>query len=230
MTHRITELQEQIAELQRLKSQEIQKLCTIDTSKMSKKELIAHAMTLPDIPDHLWNDMQRYGFVTGSSVFGNINTPADIDYVCQLPAYAFLAAHCAVSCSPNQADYLDDSNEDEFTPIYACRKGQLYNIICVGSSVKFEAWKTTTYIMRTLSNNPQLQDAVKLKWKRVRLFRALCDVLEPVEPLYEERNEKEALHYDKCKVCGREAVNFTNKSAKDFYKATAVCERCQVRA
>jgi len=223
--HELNRINKQIFDLQAHKRQIKEAIQVIDTSNMTKQEIIDKAMTLPEIPEHLWEAMQDFGFQTGSSVFGNINTPSDIDWVVNLPAYAFYYSGCALTCGKIQANYIDEGSKD-FVPFYANKDGKLYNIICIGSYYKLEAWKETTRIMTDLSNYDALKDIMKTKWKRVRLFRALTDVFEPVKPLYHRLDIAEAHQYDICCSCGREAVNFTCKAAKDHYKATGVCERC----
>ena len=229
--NRITEIQKQIRKLQEEKVELQNEYIEKDLTGMTKKEIQAYAMTLPEIPNHLWEIMQTLGFQTGSSVFGNIDNPSDIDWVVDIPAYAFLYAPCAVPCGKINQDYIDDDTAD-FVPLYANRNGQLYNIICIGNGLKLEAWRQTTDVLRHWCTLTGLKDAMRTKWKRVRLFRALTDILEPVKPLYphQKPTAHEALQYDKCSECGREANNFTCKSAKDFYKTTSVCERCQENA
>lgn len=227
--HKIEELQNQINELQSQKYNMMLKLKNTDTSGMTKQELQDFAMTLPPIREDLWEDMQNYGFQTGSSMFG-VSNPADIDWVCQLPATAFTYSGCAVPCGKITKDYMDE-NINTFVPLYGNKDGQLYNIICISDQAKFEAWKETTQLMEGLSkgNIPlAATQTFTTKWKRVRLFRALCDVLEPVYPVYSHRrpSHDDALKYGICKICRREANNFTCKPAKDYYLETAICERC----
>lgn len=225
------ELQKQIDKLNTIKQSMIKDLDQTDTTSMTKKELQEFAMNLPPIRDDLWADMMQYGFQTGSSIFGSIDNPADIDWVCQLPAMAFTYSHCAVPCGKITTDYVDQDKDNTFVPLYANRNNDLYNIICISSQKKFNAWKQATAIMKDLFNNWRPLDIeFKTKWKRVRLFRALTDILEPLDPIssYAALSLTDALKYEQCMTCGREANNFTCKSAKDFYKATAICERCQV--
>ena len=227
--HEITRIQKQIAELQNQKHECIKRLKQVDTSQMSKYEVQQHAMSLPEIPDHLYNDMREYGFQTGSSVYSGVERPSDIDWVCQLPASAFLYANCAVACSTISAEYLDNDEKD-FVPLYASRDGILYNIICIGDQAKYNAWKQATEILQKLNvSYPSIAQANLVKWKRVRVFRALCDVLEEVKPRasYKEAiSLEDALKYSICRTCGREAVNFTDKAHRETYNITGICERC----
>ncbi len=222
-------LQEQIKALQDCKYNLIQSIKDVDTTTMSKQELKNFAMTLPPIREDLWSDMNEYGFQTGSSVMGADN-PADIDWVCHIPASAFTYSCCAVPCGKVTQDYIDDART-EFIPLYANKDGQLYNIICIGNPDMFEAWKQTTNLMTALTQTSSIvQAAVKTKWKRVRLFRALCDIFQEVKPGNSYLSEipyTDALKYEICRVCGREAINFTCKPHKDEYKQTGICERCQ---
>ena len=229
--HEITRIQKQIADLQKQKQAEINKLSKIYIKDLNKQELQDYAMTLPEIPDNLLLDMKEYGFQTGSSVYSNTKKPADIDWVCQLPARAFIQSNCVVLCSAVGANYIDNSIND-FTPMYGNKDGILYNILCIANKDKFEAWKMATQILAQLNaSHSNIAEANKTKWKRVRLFRALCDVLEEVKPLstpswVHKPTLEEVLKYHRCITCGREAVNFTCKKARDHYQATGVCERC----
>lgn len=226
--HDIKKIQDEIDKLQLAKSKLMSEIRTTDTSVMTKKQLQDFAMTLPPIREDLWFDMNEYGFQTGSSVFGGTAEPSDIDWVCQLPARAFTDSCCAVPCGKITQDYIDEGKAD-FVPMYGNRDGKLYNIICIGNSAKFDAWKYTTELMEGLIEKSfTLVEAgtFNTKWKRVRLFRALCDVLEPTRPLYSAIAIHDAWKYNICKTCGREANNFTCKLAKDYYLDYGVCERC----
>ena len=99
---------------------------------MTKEQLQDYAMTIPSIAEDLWHDMQSYGFPTGSSVLG-VEDPADIDWVCQLPASAFIYRNCAIPCGKFNKDYID--TEESFVPLYAIKFGKLYNIICLSFGI-----------------------------------------------------------------------------------------------
>lgn len=224
--HPLDKISIQIAELNRQKRAMKEDLLINKPANMTKKELMDYAMTLPQIPDHLFDAMKDYGFPTGSAVFGNIDNPSDVDYVCGLPASAFTSCNCAVSCGNVSQDYIDQ-NLLNFVPLYGNRDGQLYNIICIGDGHTYRAWNKATNVMQELAARKDFTHVVQEKWKRVRLFRALCDVFEDPLPLYKEIDLDEALKYSKCTRCGREAINFMDKTHKDFYKTTGLCERCQ---
>jgi len=226
--HNITRIKDQIADLQQQLRDEKADQASL-FNMLSKEEKQKQAMELPSIDDQLWEDMRNYGFQTGSSVYSSKKNPADIDWVVPIPARAFIIQGCAVFCGVDHSDYLDETHD--FQPLYANRDGILYNIICISDSNKFEAWKQATAIMKAIYQTYSGIDKAitEYKWKRVRIFRALTDILEPVKirRSYEpEISLEDALKWHVCVTCGREAANFTCKAKRVHWETTGVCERC----
>lgn len=194
----------------------------IDTKGMTKTEITAAAMSLPPLPDSLMELLKECGFMTGSSVYGDPNTAMDEDWCVNIPPHVFRG----YAIGTQKASYFAT---DQFQALYANRNGLLLNIICFSDFTLMDTWKKATNVLHSLVvNNMQISKACLTKWSRVRLFRALCDVFEPVKDLYNPLPFDEAIKYSRCKRCGREAINFTNKAAKDNYLATGECERHDV--
>jgi len=232
--HEIAELTYRIAELQ-----EIKQACLNDVEQdvkgMTKREKIEAALNMPSLtPGHM--DLLKEGFMTGSKVFGNPVTANDTDFAILCHPRAFTGYAIG-------AEFADYFESDGFWPLYANYKGELYNIICFCNEAQFDAWYMATQVMQHLRgymvdkspyhNHP---DRVNLhlqfdeKWSRVRVFRALCDVLWPAEEAYyPDVSVEECLKYRKCFKCHREAINFMTQASKEEYELTGVCERCRVR-
>lgn len=218
----VNELDRQIRLLQEHKAnlmQEAVALTDISTVGMTKKQLIAHAANLPDMPESLMGVLRDCGFQTGSMVYGNPDTAADSDWCVNVPPHVFTG----YAIGAKKADYFDT---DQFQPLYATYKGKLLNIICFSDHRLMNAWRDATTVLTDMcAKHAGIRNACTTKWSRVRLFRALCDVFEPVTNRYNPLDQEEAIKYNKCKLCGREAINFTTKAHKDHYLATGVCER-----
>lgn len=216
------ELNKRFAELQ-LKINDLEQ-AEIDRIKgMNKAERMKLAFTYPELTaghmDLLYDD--QFAFMTGSTVYSPYPGRAkDVDYVILIHPQAFNG----YAVGANMSDYWE---EDGMDTLYAHRKGILYNIICVGDPELFKAWRETTDIMRSLMVNCSAL-GFERKWARVRVFRALRDVLWPVEqkPTFAQLDHHDAVSLHKCRLCKREAINFTCKPAREYWENTGICERC----
>ena len=190
-----------------------QKKAQIDIKNMTKEQRITATWTLPALTDSLWKTIQETGFKTGSSVFSDAESN-DLDFVVAVPPHVFEGYAVGM---------LDTGywHNDGFTSLYAHYDGALINILCMSDSELMRAWHLTTDIMKQM----QLR-AYDTKWKRVRVFRALVDVLWPERQLKEPLSKEEAWEHHKCSLCGREAINFTCMAERQKYQATGICERC----
>jgi hypothetical protein len=183
----------------------------------NKKEREALAMQLPQLTPYHIDLLQTAGFRTGSSVYSNA-TPADVDWVINAPSTAF-GTH-ALSCG-------DGWQYDEMDVLYAHYNGELYNIICVDNRA-YDIWQETTELMKHLhQTEPALMRRMDIKWARVRLYRAIKDVLEPPVSGKKTSYYKDAIQFRKCGNCGREAHNFISKEYEDQYKLDGICDRCR---
>jgi len=197
----------------------------IDATKYDKAEVIRRAWAMPELPISLYDELQRNGFQTGSTVYGNPETANDEDWGINIPPHVFTGYAVGTS----NTDYFNA----DFTPLYAHYAGKLLNIMCFGNYTLFLAWRGTTELMKALKktpdkrHNPSISQAFDTKRRRVRVFMALCDALMPVKALQNPLDKQCALDNRVCKVCGQEAINFTTKSEYDHYLETGICERCR---
>lgn len=188
----------------------------------NKERVIKSVRSLPPLTEEHIGYLNSHGFRTGSTVYGDISEAKDVDWVVNLPPFYF-SGHAA-GVEDSEA-YWDERCMD---PIYAHYDGVLFNIICMNDySGLFNAWKQTTDTMEFLYHASSAGKVMKEKWQRVRLFRALLDIYWPVQPTSYPLAKESALLQQVCTICGREAINFTCKAAKDHYLSTAVCERCE---
>ncbi len=196
------------------------------------------AMEFPALTPQLWDLLSTQGFKTGSEVYAPGIASADEDWCIHISPQAFIGYAAGIE---------DDSyfETDGFASLYAHdNSGKAVNILCFSDYNLFEAWHKTTQVMENLMQttlydqsykafidreNPHrpLAKIFEKKWCRVRLFSALRDILWPVEVLQKPMAEKEALRWNKCKVCGRKALFFTSRLEKHKYLEDGICERCR---
>ena len=199
----------------------------------TKEEVQRLAMQLPAFPAYLFDFLSNYGFVTGSTVYGDINQAKDVDWMIEyIPQLTYIMTPYVVSY-----DYGDnyEAAPGRLSVLYGnIEQRKLLNIIVANDYGLFKAWKYATERMRDLKLNDTTSRMLWSKYARVRLFRAFVDA-------YDSMNTevKDLDHYDKpatladaredkvCLVCGREAIWFTEKAREAEYHATGVCERCQ---
>ena len=199
----------------------------------TKEEVQQLAMQLPAFPAHLFDFLSDYGFVTGSTVYGNIDQANDVDWMIEyMPQLTYIMTPYVVSY-----DYSDnyEAAPGRLSVLYGnIEQRKLLNIIVANDYGLFKAWKYATACMKTLKMGDITKRLMQNKYARVRLFRAFVDA-------YDSMNTevKDLEHYDKpatladareykvCLVCGREALWFTEKAREAEYHATGVCERCQ---
>lgn len=187
---------------------------------MSKEERLQWVFKLKELPDSLYYMLPQEGCLTGSTMYGGPKAdPADIDWVINCPAEVF-KGYTMLAGRPGY------NKEDSFTALYAHHKGKLLNIICVSSPYVFNSWCDTTDILEKMVENPLIANLIDIKWKRVRLFRAIQDVLMPPTRLVEPMDRLKAINRSKCTLCGKEAVNFTCALERRKYLLTGICERC----
>ena len=199
----------------------------------TKEEVQQLAMQLPAFPAHLFDFLSDYGFVTGSTVYGDIDQAKDVDWMIEYtPQLTYIMTPYVVSY-----DYGDnyEAAPGRLSVLYGnIEQRKLLNIIVANDYGLFAAWKYATKRLRDLMLNDTTNHLMRNKYARVRLFRAFVDA-------YDSMNTeiKDLDHYDKpatladareykvCLVCGRDAIWFTEKAREVEYHATGVCERCQ---
>lgn len=189
---------------------------------MDKSDRIRLTFTYPELSIGCMDLLtdESFAFKTGSTVFSprpeNAN---DIDYVVLIHPRAFTG----YAVGAEEADYWE---EDNMSVLYAHRDGKLYNIICIGDLELFNAWRRATEIMQSLMANCS---GLKLerKWARVRIFRALKDVLFPVRPKRTAVAYDIAIKHNMCVSCGREAINFIDKAHRESWQKDGICDRCR---
>jgi len=196
------------------------------------------ALQLPALPPALWKLLIDEGFKTGSEVYAPGIESADEDWCIAISPNVFSGYASGIG----DGDYFET---DGFASLYAHDgEGKIVNILCFGDYALFESWYMTTRTMQILMNyatheftsrghmipvTPRrtvLKQAFETKWKRVRLFNALRDILWPVKALMRDLDKGAALKAHKCKRCGRKAEFFSCWPEKKKYLDTGVCERC----
>lgn len=199
----------------------------------TKEEVQQLAMQLPAFPAHLFDFLSDYGFVTGSTVYGDIDQAKDVDWMIEyIPQLAYIMTPYVVSY-----DYGDnyDAVSGRLSVLYGnIEQRKLLNIIVANDYGLFAAWKYATERMRDLKLNSDTNCLMRNKYARVRLFRAFVDAYDSMNTEVKDLDHYEmpdsvadALQYNTCIVCGREAIWFTEKAREAEYHATGVCERCQ---
>ena len=205
-------------------------------ARNTKAGRMEDAMDFPALTPQLWKLLEEQGFKTGSEIYAPGIESADEDWCIHINPEAFKGYAAGIE---------DDSyfETDGFASLYAHDQyGKAINILCFSSYNLFESWHKTTQIMEALmqtvlhdfqypgsiewSGKP-LTKIFEKKWCRVRLFSALRDILWPVEVLRKPLAEKEALRWNKCKICGRKALFFTSWPEKHKYLEDGICERCR---
>ncbi len=170
-----------------------------DVKKMTKEDKIQAALSMPSLTPGHMDVLQE-GFMTGSHVFGDPDIANDIDY--------------CILCHPRA--FIGHAVGAEFADYF-----ELMKIIRTVKLIK------NPY--RDSSNFRTLESAFDEKWSRVRVFRALCDVLWPARQInYTNKTDEDLMKYSKCVKCHREAISFMTQASKDEYERTGVCERCRV--
>jgi hypothetical protein len=173
---------------------------------------------LPELPYYQYDLLQEAGFMTGSKVYSSA-VPQDEDWVVNAPPLAF---------EPN---YLSSGNGDpwaydEMAVLSAHYDGNLINIICAQADT-YDLWKKTTLVMKDAFHMlPLLQDPMNIKWARVRLFRAIKDILERPVP-GKKMQKDDAIQFNVCAWCHREARNFISKEYENQYNVDGICDRCR---
>ena len=213
----------------------------LKSAKLTKEQIIAEAMTLPDIPRRLLKLLDDNGFTTGSSVFGDPKLANDVDWVINVPPKVFRGYILGAS--------LAYFNENRFVTGYGHVGETLYNIICMSDRNLFKAWFFATTVMQAIralqvSCTPHgyreviqpMDQLYNNKYARVRVFRALVDAFDTVQvdipaipTSYINQLAENALQWKRCKRCGREAINFTTLAHCHHWETTGICERCTMR-
>ena len=199
----------------------------------TKEEVQQLAMQLPAFPAHLFDFLSDCGFVTGSTVYGDIDQAKDVDWMIEyMPQLTYILAPYVVSY-----DYGDnyEAAPGRLSVLYGnIEQRKLLNIIVANDYGLFKAWRYATECMKTLKMGDITKRLMQNKYARVRLFRAFVDAYDSINTDIKDLshydmpdNLAEALQYKTCIVCGREAIWFTEKAREAEYHATGVCERCQ---
>ena len=230
---KIKQLEEDIATARRV--QHVKNTLERTPFTMAKEEKIELARTLPELTESLRDMTKEAGFVTGTHVYGIPNgQPQDIDWVVNIPPSVY-HGYCV---GADEDDGYWES--DGMSTLYGHYRSEIWNIICVSDIPMYNAWYMTTQFMvhlentavstgRWNENNIQiLKDKFKNKYNRVRVFRALKDVLYPIDQWQQKEQlpKEEALEHYKCRVCRQEAINFSNRKERLKYQSTGICERC----
>lgn len=205
-------------------------------ARMSKQEIIDATWKMPELTDGLYKLLEDEGFPTGSDIYGRDEViPNDYDWCIIMPPHVF----DGYAVGTDQDYWVDDG----FCTVYTHYNGNLLNIICFSNYDLYRAWYYATETMRHLNNfgirgtkaSPYIREDCSVggymnasKYNRVRLFRALVDMFWPVKKVSDKKRLtfEQAMQFEKCMECGREAINFTHKEAKDFFKANGICQRC----
>lgn len=208
---------------QQAQHEKLAALTKLDTRKMTKKEITDATWQLPPLHGSLYDLLQEQGgFQTGSHIIANITNPNDEDWCVLINPNVFYD----YTLGQSDNGYWE---ADGFTSLYAHFNNKLINILCFSDEALFDSWRFATEFMESTYDQYctdfNVVELVNVKWKRVRLFRALRDIA------YEPRVKKsmlipEALKYRKCSSCSREAINFSCKDARLYWQETAICERC----
>ena len=199
----------------------------------TKEEVQRLAMQLPAFPSHLFDFLSSYGFVTGSTVYGDIDQAKDVDWMIEyMPQLTYIMTPYVVSY-----DYGDnyEAAPGRLSVLYGnIEQCKLLNIIVANDYGLFAAWKYATECMRELKLDRITGRLMWNKYARVRLFRAFVDVYDSMNTEVKDLDHYDkpatlgdALEYKVCFVCGRDAIWFTEKAREAEYHATGVCERCQ---
>lgn len=207
------------AEIPRLQ-RERNELKQIPQPRKTPQEYIDEVWDMPELPENYFDGLTLpgQGFATGSAVYSDAE-PADLDFVVNVPPTVYEG----YGVNTQDDGYWES---DGMTVVYAHYNGKLLNIICVSDYDNFKAWQQATEIMRSLYVNYSLL-GLHRKWARVRVFRALRDVRYPVKPRHIWLELSEAIKYNKCLRCGREAINFIDKRHKEMWQEDALCDRCR---
>jgi hypothetical protein len=172
-----------------------------------------------ELPIALYDELQRNGFQTGSTVYGNPETANDEDWGITTPPREFKGYAVGTS----NTGYWNSS----FTPLYAHYAGKFLNIMCFGNEELFSDWQSAAELTEVLKktpykkHRPSLSQAFDTQWSRSRVLRALM----PTKALQNPLDKQHAIIHKLCRVCGQNA-NFTTKSEYVRYLETGICERC----
>ena len=209
VSEKLQAIKKGIADLLNQKSNmehELDEATNLDLRHMTKQERIEATWALPALsPSHMAT-IQESGFITGSSNI--ISNPNDIDWCVNLPPTVF--RHHALGA--NNQDYWE---QNSFSSLYAHYEGTLINLLCFSNMDLMNAWYVTTQAMNYLAKfsgkksffyatsssppscNDLLRNAMLTKWKRIRIFRAIRDVLYNAPLLENPMTKSDALKYNK---------------------------------
>ena len=204
----------------------------VSVDKMTKTERIRATWELPELSSSLMDVLEDNGFKTGSTVYGNAEDATDVDWCIMIPPEIF----DGYALNTNDPGYWE---ADGFSSIYAHHRGKLLNILCFSNGNLCRAWWGATRVMEKMvgltipgmyqsqSDYYALESTKDSKWRRVRIFRALRDVMFEVRPKGDPCSIKEAKEHHKCRICKREAINFTRMSERKKWENSGICERCR---
>ena len=215
-------------------NQELNALQEADPESLSPEERRQAIFALPELTEEHMNSLKQSGFQTGSTIFGDPSKADDIDF-CIIGPPVMFNHHALGINKKSREEYWNYQND--FSSIKGHYKEAIINIICFSNYDLYDAWREATRVMAYLIiSNKNSKHAIETKWKRVRVFRALVDVLredyqkshmQESKHLRDDLSIEQAVSYQVCLHCGREAINFTCKPIRDIYLDTAICERCQ---
>ena len=211
---------------------------------MRNQDELKQALTeVPELSGGLMDLLRNEGFRTGSSVYSSAK-PMDEDWCINVPTLVFqgYALDVAKNWRDDDKLYWDENNPDGMGVIYAHRYGTIMNIMCFADYQMMMAWYHTTIIMnriremnvpkslfwaRRFDESISLTDVFDEKWKRVRVFRAIKDILAPHKPLNEPLSPSEAWDRNCCRICGKEAINFIDQVSRKDWEIDLICDRCR---
>lgn len=194
----------------------------------TKEEKIA---VLQQMRRYSWqrlNDLMIQDIITatGSEVYGHDVDPADYDYVTSAP-FAVIRDTIGPPFPKSKRGWAEEYADAIHVRWGLHEDGKIINFIF--TDVKTEqAWIKATDIVATLVAN--FPDIGRFKWRRVRVMRALKDVLigaTDIEKLSKDLPLPEALEKNICRNCYRDADNFIDKAHKLQYLADGICDRCR---
>jgi len=185
---------------------------------LSKQQALAELRFMPATPVKYMDLLREIGVKTGSEVYApfDFKVDSDRDYLI-FGSPAIFDGYAVYSGG--------DYNSDGWASIYIKDlTDAVYNVLCFSDRKLYEAWITTTEIMKAIVQEfPYL---VETKWKRVRMFQAIKDCVHDA-PLAIMPSFGTIVKHRLCLNCGKKADFFYNAQGHEIYKETGICVRCQ---
>lgn len=190
---------------------------------LTKEESLKKLEGMECMPQKYYDLLMETAVVTGTHAYARSVDSEDIDLITDLPPHVFEKYHVESS-----AGYW---SPDGWSSSYVkSPDGVVLNILSFSNLNLLEAWVKTTEMMVTIAvDYPGIFDD---KWKRVRIFQAIRDVVYEAPMLNSslpDFNPLELISQRKCIKCGQRADFFYDEEGRTEYNVTGVCVRCQGR-